>query len=89
MFEERLVGAHNSLVDAKAQARIFADPLFWLRQKPFKPCLCNRCFFCKKGLTNMYGEQPVSNKRSRISGMPASSTSEKKIKKIAITCKRM
>jgi hypothetical protein len=25
-FEERLVGAHNSLVDEKAQARIFADP---------------------------------------------------------------
>ena len=47
----------------------------WLRQKPFKPCLCKRCFFCKKGLTNMYGEQPISNKRSRISGMPASSMS--------------
>ena len=47
----------------------------WLRQKPFKPCICNRCFFCKKGLTNMYGEQRESNKRSRISGMPASSLS--------------
>ena len=47
----------------------------WLRQKPFKPGLCNRCFFCKKGLTNMYGEQRESNKRSRISGMPASSLS--------------
>ena len=47
----------------------------WLRQKPFKPCICNRCFFCKKGLTNMYGEQRESNKRSRISGMSASSMS--------------
>ena len=41
MFEERLVGAHNSLVDAKAQARIFADPRVQSYFRSHKSCHIN------------------------------------------------
>ena len=54
----------------------------WLRQTPFKPCSCNKCFFCKNNLTTLYGppkiicSRKVANQHTTLpsSHQPSTST---------------
>ena len=37
----------------------------WMRETPFEPCACKKCFFCKVGKTNGMEHKPRSRKEAK------------------------
>lgn len=49
----------------------------WMRQQPFVPCNCKKCFHCKNGLTGRYGPPVKEHPRKRTrAGTPSSAPSQ-------------
>jgi len=46
----------------------------WMRQQPFVPCNCRKCFHCKNNLTGRYGPPVKEHPRKRSRAATPSST---------------